>query len=91
MPPGPYFDCKKYDCDCHTVPAEKWEEDFHHLFEILTDSGKNLVNGRDDFEYWSFHDTIKSFIRHELDSFGRAEYHRGYEDANKKKSINERA
>lgn len=22
MPPGPYFDCKKYDCDCHTVPAE---------------------------------------------------------------------
>ena len=46
----------------HNKP-EKWEEEFHHLFEILTDSGKNLVNGRDDFEYWSFHDSLKSFIR----------------------------
>lgn len=49
----------------HNTP-EKWEEEFHHLFEILTDSGKNIVNGRDDFEYWSFHDSLKSFIRHAI-------------------------
>ena len=82
MPPGPYFDCKKYDCDCHAVPAEKWEEDFHHLFEILTDSGKNLVNGRDDFEYWSFHDTIKSFIRKAISEAVKEERERAEAEKN---------
>lgn len=62
-PHGHVSDGKIYPEPAHNVPAEKWEEEFHHLFEILTDSGKNLVNGRDDFEYWSFHDSLKSFIR----------------------------
>jgi len=41
---------------------EKREKEYHELFNELTDTGRALVKGYDDYEYWSIHDTLKQFL-----------------------------
>lgn len=37
-------------------------KEFHKSFNELTGSGKYLVKGWDDGEYWSIHDTLKELV-----------------------------
>lgn len=39
-----------------------WEKEYHKLFNELLETGDKLKKGYDDYEYWSIHDALKSFI-----------------------------
>lgn len=54
----------------HTKPR-LWEREFYNLYASLTKKGEALVNGYDDWEYWSIFDTLKVFVSTELECADR--------------------
>lgn len=77
MPPGPYFDCKKYDCDCHTVPA-KWEEEFDRNFKYVF-SEKDPIYGAENTQNKN---AIKIFISHAISEAVKEERERAEAEKN---------